>query len=320
LIALFIAFLVYQAVRLLSLFPIYIIKKNNPEETAFAERAIVVARIVVGGILAIMIYFVVLYSFAEWLLLVVSLLIIIGIALALKNTLPQYFVEVKTLLNMGSIRQGERIVFEGLPWRINRLNVHTRLHNPALHGHLRVPIEKIVSSSSRPYHSDEPWFPTKVGDIIFLEDDTFGKVVRQTPDVVEVNLGGSIYSYQTADFLSRRPRNLSKEGFTVYEIFGFDYQHQKDITTDILSTYRSAIEQALSRSDFAEYNTYLGVEFDNASASSLDFKILAAFTGEVAESYFKIKRILQKASVEVANEHSWVIPFQQLTVHHQPVE
>lgn len=49
-----------------------------------------------------------------------------------------------------------------------------------------------------------------------------------------------------------------------------------------------------SGSDFAEYNTYLGVEFDNTSASSLGFKILAAFTGEIAESYFKIKRLLQK--------------------------
>jgi len=319
-VAVVVAFLVYQAIRLLSLLPIYFIAKNNPGEIVTAEHAIVVVRVVMGSMLALMTYFIVLYSFAEWLLLVISFLIIVGLALALRNTLPQYFVEIKTMLNMGSIRQGERIIFNGLPWKINRLNVHTRLHNPELHSYIRVPLAEIVTSSSRPYHNDEPWFPTKVGDIIFLEGDVFGKVVRQTPDIVEVSLGSSIYTYQTADFLSRRPRNLSREGFTIYEIFGFDYQHQKDITTTVWSIYKSAIEETINHSHFAEYNTYLGVEFDNASASSLDFKIIAAFTGEAAPDYFKIKRLLQKASVEVANKQGWVIPFQQLTVHHQPAE
>lgn len=316
-IAIFIAFVVYQILRILSLIPIFIIVKNNPDETVFAERAIVVVRVILGTILAVMAYFIVLYSFAEWLLLVISFLIIVGIALALKNTLPQYFVEIKTMLNMGSIRQGERVIFNGLPWKVTRLNVHTRLHNPALHGHLRVPIAQIVSSSSRPYHDDEPWFPTKVGDVIFLEDDSFGKVVRQTPDIVEVALGRSVYTYQTTDFLARCPRNLSREGFTIYEIFGFDYAHQKDITGDILQIYKSAIAAAIKASPFAEYNTSLEVEFNNASASSLDFKILIAFSGDAASDYFKIKRLLQKTSVEIANQQGWVIPFQQLTVHHQ---
>ncbi len=319
-IAVVVAFLVYQAIRLLTLLPIYIIAKNNPGEAVTAEHAVVIFRVVIGSLLAVMTYFIVLYSFAEWLLLVVSFLLIMGLALALRNTLPQYFVEIKTVLNMGSIRQGERITFNGLPWRVTRLNVNTRLHNPALHGHLRVPLAELIASSSRPYHKDEPWFPTKVGDVVFLEDEVFGKVVRQTPDIVELNLGGSIYSYQTSDFLSKRPRNLSREGFTIYEIFGFDYQHQKTITHEILDIYKSAIVKAISESDFAEYNNYISVDFESASASSLDFKIFASFSGEAAESYFKIKRLLQKASVEVANEHAWVIPFQQLTVHHQPVE
>ncbi len=318
--AIFAAFFVYQAIRLISLIFIKIIVNKNPEKTVFAERAIVVGRVVLGVLLALITYFVVLYSFSEWLLLVLSFLIIVGLVLALKHTLPSYFVEIKTMLNMGSIRQGERIMLNGLPWKIARLNVHTRLHNPALHGHLRVPLSEIVSCSSRPYHDDEPWFPTQVGDVIFLEDEVYGKVIRQTPDIVEVDLGGSIYTYQIADFLSRRPRNLSREGFTVYEIFGFDYQHQNEITGTILSTYKAAIEAAISGSEYAEDNTYLSIEFDNASASSLDFKVIASFSGGQAASYFNIKRLIQKASVEVANKEGWVIPFQQITVHHQPAK
>jgi hypothetical protein len=314
------AFFTYQFVRLLSFIPIYFVTKNKPAGTVLAERAIVIGRNIVGVVLSLLIYFTVLYSFAEWLLLVISVLIIAGFVLGLKDAIPAYFIEIKTLLNMGTIRHGERLDYKGLPWRVSRLNVHTYLHNPALHGHLRVSLAEIAKLSSRPYHSDEPWFPTKVGDIVFIEDGAFGQILRQTPDLVEVDFGGSIYSYTAVDFIARRPRNLSRQGFTIYEVFGFDYQHQKEITTTILDTYRNAIKQALSASPFGEHNTYFDVEFDNASASSLDIKILASFSGEVAAEYFKIKRLLQKTSVEVANKEGWVIPFQQLTVHHQPIE
>jgi hypothetical protein len=313
------AFAMYQTIRLLSLLPIKILNRKKIAGTIFAERAVVISRIVMGSILAVMTYFVILYSFSEWLLLVLSLLLIAGIVIGLKSAVPAYFLEIKTLLNMGSIRQGERLMFNGLPWRINRLNMYTHLHNPALQGHFRVPLSEIIHMSSRLAHDDEAWFPTNTGDIVFLEDEVFGRVIRQTPEIVEVDLGGSIYSYQTTEFLSRRPRNLSREGFTVYEVFGLDYQHQSEITTSILTTYTQAITAALGASAFAEFNTYLGVEFDNASTSSLDFKIIASFSGEAAADYYKIRRLLQKTSVETANQQGWVIPFQQMTVHYQPV-
>ena len=57
-----------------------------------------------------------------------------------------------------------------------------------------------------------------------------------------------------------------------------------------------------------------------AATSSLDFRILASFDGKVANEYYAIKRLIQKASVEVSNREGWVIPFQQLTLHYDPVE
>ncbi|MGH1487187.1 MAG: hypothetical protein ACRBCI_13320 [Cellvibrionaceae bacterium] len=319
LIAVAAAIIVYQVIRLISFIPIAFITKNKPDETVFAERAIVVGRAILGSVFAVLIYFIVLYSFAEWLLLVLSTLIIAGIILGLKDAIPAYFVEIKTLLNMGSIRQGERVFFQGLPWKVSRLNVHTHLHNPLLHGHLRVPLPEIVNMSSRPYHDDEPWFPTKVGDVVQMADGAFGRVVRQSPDLVELNHGDSIYSYKADNFFASRPRNFSK-GFTIYEIFGFDYQHQNIVVTEMLSQYEAGIKQALNTSPYADAYSYLSVEFNNASASSLDFKILATFDGELATEYYRIRRFFQKTSVDIANQHGWVIPFQQLTVHHLPVE
>ena len=310
------AIIVYQCVRLLSLIPIRLISKKNPDATLFAERTIVIARVVIGVLLMVLTYFVVLYGFGEWLLLVLSLLIIAGIILALKNTVPAYIVEIKALLNMGSIRQGERLIYHGLPWRISKLNVHTHLSNSALGSSLRVPLAEIVNLSSRASHVKEPWFPTKVGDFVLLEDSVFGKVTRQTLDVVELQIGGATYTYQTLNFLARRPQNLSKDGFTIFEVFGFDYQYQSIATNKMLKTYQEELTVAMMKSAYNEFNTGLRVEFSRAAASSLDFRIIANFKGDVAVDFYRLKRFIQESSVNIANKHGWIIPFQQLTVHH----
>ena len=318
LVALLAAFLAYQAVKLLSVLIIAVLPKNKKGDHKFAHRTITVGRFLLGGIITIITYFIVLYSFAEWLLLVLSLLVIASLILGLRETLPRYLVEAKTLLNMGSIRHGERVIYNGLPWRISRLGVHTQLNNSALNGQLRVPLTEIATLSSRPSQEDEPWFPTKVGDTVLMEDGIFGIVMRQTPDMVEIQRAGSIYTYATQYFLSRRPCNLSTNGFTLFEIFGFDYQHQADITTTILQTYRRSIEEAIQDSPFIKYNTEINVEFSEAAASSLNFRVLVSFSGEAVSDYYPIKRFIQRTSVEVANREGWVIPFQQITVHHQP--
>ncbi|MBX2810017.1 MAG: hypothetical protein KTR20_15465, partial [Cellvibrionaceae bacterium] len=156
------AFLMYQLLRVLAAIFIFIASRLRSRQVVFVERTITLVRTILGVILGVLVYLIVLYSFAEWLLLVISVLILAGLILGMKEVLPSYFAEVKTLLNLGSVRQGERIIYQGLPWKLSRLNVHTHLHNPALHGHFRVPLGDIVSMSSRPYHNDEPWFPTKV--------------------------------------------------------------------------------------------------------------------------------------------------------------
>jgi hypothetical protein len=37
--------------------------------------------------------------------------------------------------------------------------------------------------------------------------------------------------------------------------------------------------------------------------------------GKAAGSYWTVGRIIQQACVTVCNEHGWIIPFTQLTVH-----
>ena len=309
------ALALYYTVVLIGALPLLLLGRKRTRHYIFMERVINLVKRLFGIILAIFVYMMMLYSLNEWMILGISLLLLAAVLMGVRNTIPQYLVEIRTLLNLGSIRQNERLVFAGIPWRINKLDVYTHLHNPLLDGHLRVSLREICRLTSRPYHDDEPWFPTREGDFVIMDDGIFGKVIRQTPDIVELDYGGSIFTYTTARFLEGRPRNLSRNEFTLFESFGVDYSHQALITSVILPTYLQELQAALAASPFAQHNTYLNVEFDKANASSLDFRIVATFSSEAAQDFYRIKRFLQRASVEAANKHGWIIPFQQVTVH-----
>ncbi len=308
------AMLIYQIISFLCKIPIWIINKRKTQRRlVLAERLISLTKRFLSISCATLGYLVVLYAFSEWLLLVISVLVVVAALISLKDAIPQYLVEIRTVLNLGSVRQGEVIKFEGIQWIVQEIDIYSRLHNPALDTELRIPITHIADLHSRPLQKGEPLFPTKVGDVVMLEDNAFGKVKRQSPETVHVDFGGSIYHYQTSQFLERRPRNLSN-GFTVYEVFGIDYSHQADIN-EILPVFKKAILDALKASPYNEHKTYFGFEFDKAAASSLDYKVIVGFTGAVAEDYFRIHRFLQKAAVDAANANGWGIPFQQITVH-----
>jgi predicted nucleic acid-binding Zn-ribbon protein len=76
----------------------------------------------------------ILYARGDWLLLGLLILLAIGILWGLRQSLPRYMAEIRILLDMGSVREGERIVYAGVPWRITSLNVYSTLHNPLLRG------------------------------------------------------------------------------------------------------------------------------------------------------------------------------------------
>ena len=105
-IAVAIACVAYQAIKWLSIIIIRVLPDNKKRGHKFAQRSIEIGQIMLGSVVTIVTYFIVLYSFTEWLLIVISLLVFAVLVLGLRETLPRYLVEAKTLLNMGSIRQG----------------------------------------------------------------------------------------------------------------------------------------------------------------------------------------------------------------------
>lgn len=263
----------------------------------------------------------VLYARGDWLLLGLLILLVIGLLWGLRQSLPRYMQEIRILLNMGSVREGERIIYAGTPWKIASLNLYSTLHNPLLRGGiLRLPLDKMADLQSRPFAPEEPWFPSRENDIVILDGDIYGKVLLQTPEVVQLKVVGSIKTFAVADYLGNHPRNLSLEGFAVPIVFGLDYCHQGRILTDIVPALQAYLEAQLEDQPFHPYLTNLLVEFNEAAASSLNLLIVAVFTGAGAEYYWPIRRFLQRATVSACNQHGWIIPFNQLTVHLPPTQ
>jgi len=260
-----------------------------------------------------------LYIRNDWLLLTMVSILFIGLAWASRTALPPYFEQIRLILNLGTVREGERIIYNGLPWRVETLNFFCVLHNPDLNGAtLRLPAKTLLTSYSRPSMQKEPWFPTRIDDWVILDDGVLGKVVQQTPEqVVLVKLGGSYKTYPTLTYLSKNPENISPQ-FQVATTFGLDYQYQSIATTLIPDIIQKKIYQSLVERFGKDAIRSVNVEFASASASSLDFRITANVDGELAPQFNVIQRMLQGGAVDAANENHWVIPFPQLTVHQSP--
>ncbi|MGJ8632425.1 MAG: hypothetical protein ACSHX7_00755 [Luteolibacter sp.] len=293
-------------------------KKSTKNFTSRISDLIALFLSILVALLGIILVF---YLRGDWLLLTLVIIFLIGVAWAGKTAIPPYLEQIRMILNLGSVREDERVIYEGLPWKVSRLGFNTTFTNPNLQGGLlRIPIRNVMDMISRPLAKKENWFPTEVDDWMVLSDDTFGKTIIQTPDqVVVLELGGSLKTYPTADFLALAPRNLS-HGFRVAVTFGIDYKHQVDCTTTIPEIFKNALTSSLISTYGRDAVRSIQVEFQSAAASSLDYVVLADFAGSTAQRFNPIKRNIQKVCVDVCNEHGWIIPFTQITVHRAELE
>lgn len=259
---------------------------------------------------------VVLYVREDLLLLALAFLIIAGTVLSFRQFLPRYIKEARLLLNLGSVREDERVLYNGLPWRIESINLNSVLRNPELDGVIRLPLHVITDMVSRPVKNNL-WFPSSRGDFVILPDGMLGQIKYQTPDLVEINVrGGMSLTYNTADFYAINLINLTREDtFGVSTTFGFDYALQEISLTEIPQALYKAVHSALLDAGYEKQLKKLIVELSAASASSLDYLLFATMDSKVAGDYYRIERLLQQTCIAVSNEKGWTIPFPQLTVH-----
>ncbi|MDD9302521.1 MAG: hypothetical protein HUK40_14565 [Desulfobacter sp.] len=265
--------------------------------------------------MALLAVIMVFYLFEDWVLLSLAIIFLMGVGWATKQTLPKFVNQSRLMLNIGAVREGERMIYQGVPWMVKQINLYTLLVNPALGIQLRVPIEVLMDKTSRAFHPSEPWFPCRKNDWVILADGTRGGVISLSHETVElVQRGGARKTYQTGDFLSLSPLNLSVN-FRLKIPFGISYGLQAEATVQVPELLAAHIQKQIEAEGYEKDLLNLRVEFAEAGASSLDLVVIADFKGDMAPLYNRLSRAIQRWCVDAATQHGWDIPFPQMMIH-----
>ena len=290
--------------------------KNKPRKLTHYLVALYLYKLLTT-ILILLVVMIVLYVRGDLLLLALMIIIFFGLAVALKQILPKYVTEARMLLNLGTVREGERIIYNGIPWEVNHINVYTILKNPCLQGILRVPLSELTSLNSRPMSNDEEWFPSKRGDYLIMPDGALAEVLSQSPENVELkSKGGMRLSHPSGNFFGMDLYNLSKGAtFGVSSVFGIDYEHTAIGLNTVPEVFKQAVTEGIRSAGLNEHVEDVLVDFQVANSSSLDYLIYVTMKSRAASSYFKISRVIQQSCLEACNNNNWGIPFPQLTLH-----
>ena len=255
------------------------------------------------------------YLVEDWVLFSLGILLLFGLLWTLVRTFQLIWRQVHLFLNIGSVREGERIDFENLPWLVERINLYCDLSNPVANLCLRVPINEMVNLKSRPFEAGEPWFPCKKGDWVILRDGLRGKVTGISPEMVQlIERGGTRVTYLMSDFLAQTPHNLATN-FRIKEVLGISYSLQKESTDSIPETLHQYITQRIEKEGYTDQLLNLRVEFSEANTSSLDIVVIADFKGHLGDLYNRLRRAIQRWCVDACTEYGWEIPFPQMTLH-----
>ncbi len=258
-----------------------------------------------------------LYLLNDWILITVSLLIITGLLWSSKQFLPKIIDEARLIFNLGTVREGERIIWKNIPWVVTKLGLYSTLKNESLQGgEVQVAASELLNYHSRKFAAHEPWFPTHKHEWVILNDGVFGKIILQTPEQVIVEkLGGSHKYYSAAEFISEQPENLSK-GFRIEVTFGLDYGLQQDIIKRHIISFQEKMTNRLnSQKELNGKINQIFVEYNDSGESSMNLWVGVDFRGATAPIYPWAKRKIEEFLVEICNEESLTIPFNQLTVH-----
>ena len=306
--------------KVISFFVNRIVQLGRPQDKSYwFVRPIRVIYSVLGFLLALSVALMILYVLNDWVLVTFIIFILGAVVWSSKQYFPTFFEQSKIVLNLGTIRENEVVIYKHIAWRLKSLGYYCRLENPSLTGgSLRISSKELMTYHSRPVVENEPWFPSRTNDWVVLTDGTYGKVTFQSPEQVVVRLIGGAYKHFKVDqFLGLNPLNLSK-GYGIEQVIGIDYQHQQPLLQEVIPRFKEKIQSYLKDflKDEYQYVKEFMVEYMNAGASSLDIRFFLVCSGELGAKKLLLERRIQMGFVDVCNEFGYVIPFQQVTLHY----
>lgn len=272
----------------------------------FLANFIDVLLYVIAFLAAIMAMVIALYTTGDWLVLGIVIIVLLGLVWAARNTLPQFAEQIKLLLGVGPVRQGERVIIDDIPYRVDSIGIYCYLVNPLLTGGARrLPLKDLIKMRSRPVSDEkEPWFPCRENDYILINGDTFRHVVLQTPEIMHFEMFEMIESMPTDSFINQKITNLSQGPFWVGFSFEIAYKHRYMVLDDICTKLTEFTEAELQQYPWAEHILTLWIDFEDYHPESLALTYAARVKAEAASDFPKIKRSLRKAALKAANHHN----------------
>ena len=294
---------------------LYFKSKNSLTHQLFSQRVLNLLVDISTFIIASLVAIFVIYTRSDWLILAIILFILFTLFWSLKSTLPKYITEMKLMLNIGVVREDERVVYQGVPYLVESIGLYPLLNNPILsNGRVRVSLNILEQLTSRVISQEEEWFPTKEGEYVFV-DKSYGQVLFQSPELVTLKtFGTALKSYSTKEFLKLKPTNISRSGFSIIITISLDYKHQKEITGSVRTMMEKGLNRAITHEKFYRYMEKTWVEFNEAKIHSLDLKIISVYKGAAAADYYHIERTLRRSVVEICNNNGWKLPYPQMEI------
>ncbi|MCI5150241.1 MAG: hypothetical protein D3916_12785, partial [Candidatus Electrothrix sp. MAN1_4] len=316
----FFAFVVFLAIFFIMFFVRQLFLLVNPFDRIpslnFLSGTINVMLYLLTFIVAFLSTIIYLYMVGEIISLILVLMLLFVIGLAMKEALPNFIGQIRLLLGYGSVRRGERVIYNGIPWLVQSIGIFSELKNPFFaNGNLRLPIDDLLKMRSRSYHTNDPWFPTRQGDWVIMSDETYGQIIFQSQDIIQIKMGGAYRSYTPSDFLQQHPVNLSMNLFTVVKMLYLDIRHGEIAITEVSTTIRSLLKKAVEQQKFGKHLKDIVVELHDIESSSLKIGTRICFSGKAASEYREIGWLVQQTTLDACNKHGWQIASQQVTVH-----
>ena len=250
-----------------------------------------------------------LYLLGDMLLFTLAILALSFVVWSTRQMLPHVVREVRLVLNLGPVREGERVVWRGLPWRVNKLGLRPLLENPLLEGGaVRLPAAMLLGDVSRPTAKTERWFPTERHDWVILADGTWGRVQSQTPERVVLAIAGEQQrAYPVEDFLSAQPANLS-HGFLKQVVLPLPPAAQPE-----LAAYCGRLEAAL-RGLFADELAgdvpamrAVDVFVARPAPWALQVEVQLRCEGELAARYRQLEFTVARCHLALSSESGWTV-------------
>lgn len=287
------------------------------QKLSFSSRLLDVVHKGVSAVLAVGAALLVLYARGDWLLGGLALLAIGALLMTAKSGISKHMEDLQMMLNLGPVREGERVYINGVPWRVGAIHMFTQLTNQVIGGPgLRLPLETLSKMTSRPSGLDEPWFPCSKRAHILLNGSLFAQVADITPDRVELVHGGGLKRWMPIGDFMKADVSCLAGGFARSIVVGLDYKHQAQALTEIPELLKVDVRRVLLETMREEELVNVIVEFEKAGSSSLDFIVVGVFAGTQASNFPSLNRVLYRAALDSANRHGWEMSFPQMVVRH----